>query len=68
MQIFAVVAALVSVVYAERFTVTVGDNGGLTYSPESLVPLFSLIRSVDLDLFLPSSVIAKVGDTVAFRL
>lgn len=67
MHFFAVAAALVSVVYAERFTVTVGENGGLTYSPESFV-LFSLIRSVDLDLFLPSSVIAKVGDTVAFRL
>ncbi|KAF5382494.1 hypothetical protein D9615_003040 [Tricholomella constricta] len=47
MRFFAVAAALFTVVSAETFTVLVGDNAGLTYSPESVV--------------------AKVGDTVAFR-
>ncbi|RDB18099.1 hypothetical protein Hypma_000970 [Hypsizygus marmoreus] len=48
MRLFAiVVAALISVVSAETFTVLVGENGGLTYNPESVV--------------------AKVGDVVAFR-
>ncbi|KAF9468642.1 Cupredoxin [Collybia nuda] len=37
MRFFAVAAAtLVSVAYAERITVTVGENNGLTYSPESV--------------------------------
>ncbi|KAG5646507.1 hypothetical protein DXG03_003274 [Asterophora parasitica] len=47
MRFFAVAAALFTVVSAETFTVLVGENGGLTYTPESVV--------------------AQVGDTVAFR-
>ncbi|KAG5635116.1 hypothetical protein H0H81_012396 [Sphagnurus paluster] len=47
MRFFAVAAALFAVAAAENFTVTVGENGGLTYNPESVV--------------------AKVGDVIAFR-
>jgi hypothetical protein len=37
MRFFAVVAALVSVVSAENFTVMVGQGGNLTYTPSTFV-------------------------------
>jgi len=37
MRFFVVVSVLFSVVAAANFTVLVGENGGLTYTPESVV-------------------------------
>ncbi|TFK40878.1 Cupredoxin [Crucibulum laeve] len=36
MRFFAIATALVSVVVAEKFTVIVAENGGLTYTPPSV--------------------------------